>query len=82
MCAFLAGGLYTAEHVEPEFQLYGYIVPEIGGFETDFSGAGFGRCAESEALAHALEVYASIAFGAEEEDFQKKSCGQEGEVQQ
>ena len=44
--------------------MYGYIVPEIGGFETEFSLARFGGGAESDSFSQAFEVYAGVAFGA------------------
>jgi len=61
--------------------LYGYIVPEIGGFETEFSLARFGGGAESDSFSQAFEVYAGVAFGAEEEGFYEKTGYEEGEVE-
>ena len=55
-------------------------MPEISGFETDFSLAGFGSQTEFEAFAQSLQVNAGIAFGAEKEGFNKKTGSQKGKV--
>lgn len=60
--------------------MYGYIVPEIGGFETEFSLARFGGGAESDAFSQAFEVYAGVAFGAEEEGFYEKPAMRKGRL--